>query len=397
MTAIFDLPSPEPEEQGVLELIERLRHELQPRLAEPRRWSGGLRRMSLARAVQASNSIEGYNASLDDVVAAVDGDTTLDANQETQLAVEGYRDAMTYVLQLVHDEDAHVDEGLLKSLHFMMLKHDLAKHPGRFRPGAIYVRREDTGDIVYEGPDADLVPGFVAELLDQLTDDSVPVVLRGAMAHLNLGMIHPFSDGNGRMARCLQTLVLAREQILSPAFSSIEEYLGRNTPDYYDVLEEVGEGSWNPQNSARPWIRFCLTAHYRQARTLFRRLREAEQLWASCSQIAEDRGLPERCVGALCDGAFGLRVRRATYLKNVEVTWGEPISNLSASRDLKAIVDAGLFEAIGDKRGRYYLGARELREAWARIRADRPPRDDEDPFSIARTVSPDQLVLSLEG
>jgi Fic family protein len=49
------------------------------------------------------------------------------------------------------------------------------------------------------------------------------------MAHLNLVMIHPFRDGNGRMARCLQSVVLAREGVLSPVFMSVEEYLGRNT------------------------------------------------------------------------------------------------------------------------------------------------------------------------
>jgi Fic family protein len=353
--------------------------------------------MSLARAVQASNSIEGYNASLDDVVAAVDGEATLDADEETQLAVEGYRDAMTYVLQLAQDDDANVDEGLLKSLHFMMLKHDLAKNPGRWRPGAIFVRREDSGEIVYEGPEAERVQDLITLLLEQLADESVPVLLRASMAHLNLVMIHPFSDGNGRMARCLQSLVLARERILSPAFSSVEEYLGRNTPDYYEVLEAVGKGTWNPENDARPWVRFCLTAHYRQARTIFRRIRESEELWILCSGIAERSRLPERCVGALCDAAFGLRVRRATYLKNVEITWGEQISNLSASRDLKAIVDAGLFEPVGDKRGRYYLGAAELRDLWAGIRAGRPPRDDEDPFALAERVSADQLVLALDA
>jgi len=62
------------------------------------------------------------------------------------------------------------------------------------------------------------------------------------MAHLNLTMIHPFSDGNGRMARCLQSLVLARGGKLSPEFLSIEEYLGRNTPSYYQVLSAVAQG-----------------------------------------------------------------------------------------------------------------------------------------------------------
>jgi hypothetical protein len=86
--------------------------------------------MAFARAVQGSNSIEGYNASLDDVVAAVEGEPTLDAYGETQLALAGYRDAMTYVLQIAGDEGLEVDEGLRKSLHFMMMRHDL---PTSFR------------------------------------------------------------------------------------------------------------------------------------------------------------------------------------------------------------------------------------------------------------------------
>ena len=113
--------------------------------------------MAFARAVQGSNSIEGYNASLDDVAAAVEGEPTLDANLETQLALAGYRDAMTYVLQVAEDEDAAIDEGVIKALHFMMLKHDLSKSPGRWRPGYIGVRNDTTGQIVYEGPDADSV------------------------------------------------------------------------------------------------------------------------------------------------------------------------------------------------------------------------------------------------
>ena len=60
------------------------------------------------------------------------------------------------------------------------------------------------------------------------------------MAHLNLVMIHPFRDGNGRMARALATLVLTRSDIGEPEFSSIEEWLGANTEDYYSVLAHTG-------------------------------------------------------------------------------------------------------------------------------------------------------------
>jgi Fic family protein len=349
--------------------------------------------MAFARAVQGSNSIEGYDASLDDVAAAVDGEPTLDTNLETQLALTGYRDAMTYVLQVAQDENAVIDEGLIKALHFMMLKHDLDKSPGRWRPGFIAVRNDATGEIVYEGPDASLVPGLMEHMLAGLGDDDGPVLVRAALAHLNLVMIHPFRDGNGRMARCLQTLVLAREQILAPVFSSIEEYLGRNTQVYYDVLAEVGLGSWHPDRDTRPWIRFCLTAHYRQAKTHVRRFEEVERLWRECDSLSRAHGLAERTAGGLSDAALGFRLRNSTYRSVVDITAGEQISDLTSSRDLKAMVDAGLLVAVGEKRGRYYVAGTPLVEAWRRIRATRPPRTDLDPFLVAQQ----RMQLSFEA
>lgn len=354
-------------------------------LAEPRRWVGTLRRMSFARAVQGSNSIEGYSASLDDVVAAVEDEPTLDADHETQLALTGYRDAMTYVLQIADDETLALDEGLLKSLHFMMLRHELRKNPGRWRPGEIFVRQDGTGEIVYRGPDAERVPSLIAAMLSQLRDEDAPVHIEAAMAHLNLVMVHPFSDGNGRMARCLQTLILARDRILAPVFSSIEEFLGRNTEAYYDVLAGVGAGSWHPQRDARPWVRFCLRAHYLQARTSLRRREEIEHLWNACADLAEREGLPERCAAGLIDAAYGLRLRRGGYKAGVLDALGEEISDLTASRDLKAMVDHELLEAVGERRARYYLGAKSLTDLRAQIRATRAPKAHEDPFALIRT------------
>lgn len=365
-------------------MIEELRNQLRNYVdPEPRRWFGTLRRMSFARAVQASNSIEGYDASLDDVVAAVDDEPTLSADEETRLALSGYRDAMTYVLQVAQDQTASVDEGLLKSLHFMILKHRLDKSPGRWRPGEVYVVRESTGERVYEGPPFDQVSQLVAATIGELEGSSAQVLVRAAMAHLNLVMVHPFRDGNGRMARALQTLVLAREQIMAPVFSSIEEYLGRNTQPYYDVLAQVGQGHWNPQRDARPWLRFCLTAHYHQVRTQLRRIEETERLYAACTEVAENHGLPERTTGALVEAAYGLRLTHATYKRIVEVTAGEMVSSLTTSRDLRALVDAKLLEAIGQTRGRHYIGEPSLRAERERIQSTRAPRETSDPFELA--------------
>jgi Fic family protein len=391
--SVFSAPECGPLELRVLALIDEARQQLRFRVAEPKRWSGNLRRMAFARAVQGSNSIEGYNASLDDVLAAVDDEPTLDADDETRLALAGYRDAMTYVLQIAQDQPAPVvDEGLLKALHFMMIKHDLGKNPGRWRPGDIYVRNDEAGQVVYEGPDAERIAALIDATINELEQSEAPVLVRAAVAHLNLVMVHPYSDGNGRMARALQTLVLAREQIVAPVFSSIEEHLGRNTRAYYDVLAEVGKGSWNPSGSALPWMRFCLTAHYHQAMTHLRRIEEAEGLWRAASDLAAAKGLPERAAAALYDAAHGIRLRNAMYRKLVDETLGEEISDLTASRDLKAMVDAELLDAVGQGRGRHYTPTPAVVDMRVKVREARPGRSTVDPFDIARAEVEPQLL-----
>jgi Fic family protein len=386
---VYSTPKLQPVETEVLKMIDALRDQLRNYVdLEPRRWYGTLRRMSFARAVQGSNSIEGYDASLDDVVAAVDDEPTLGADEETRLALSGYRDAMTYVLQIAQDPSAIVDAGLLKSLHFMMLKHRLDKDPGRWRPGDIYVVREPTGEQTYEGPPADLVPELIAAMLVELEGSDSPVLARAAMAHLNLVMVHPFRDGNGRMARALQTLILAREEIRAPVFSSIEEYLGRNTDSYYDVLATVGEGRWNPRNDSRLWLRYCLRAHFYQARTQLRRIQETERLYEVCADIATRNGLPERTTGALAEVAYGLRLTHSTYKMIMEITAGETVSGITASRDLKSLVDAKLVQPVGRTRGRYYVAEPMLLAERRRIQASRAPLETSDPFELATVAGP---------
>ncbi len=377
---IFATPKSDDTDLMVIAEIERLRRDLARYVTHrPRRWAGHLRRVSFGRAVRGSNWIEGYRASLDDVLATIDGEEPRDTTEETRLALTGYRDAMTYVLSLA-ERRAAVDESLLKSLHYMMTKHDLRIEPGHYRGGPVWVQDEN-GDRVYEAPDAPLVPGLMDALMESISNtEPVPVMIRAAMAHLNLAMVHPFRDGNGRMARALQTLVLSAEGLTSPVFSSVEEYLGRNTDAYSAVLAEVGQGSWQPGNSARPWIRFMLRAHYHQAWTLQRRVSETEHLFDGLSQLLDRASLPPRAVGALADAARGRRLTRPVYIRLVEITDGEPISNLTASRDLRALVDAEVLEASGAGRGRTYAGSAELRDLWRHVRSSRPPKSRADPY-----------------
>ncbi len=380
---IYDTPEVRSEELAALAHIEELRNRLRYYVAEPRRWVGSVRRVLSARAIQASNSIEGYNVSVEDAIAAVEGEEPAEAAGVDRQAVLGYRRAMTYVIQLAGDAHFEYSSTLIRSLHFMMTEHSLDAGPGLWRPGPIWIRSDASGEIVYQAPVERLVPGLIAELVDALSlDHDTPAMVRAAMAHLNLVMIHPFRDGNGRMARALQTLVLARERILAPELCSVEEYLGRNTDTYYAILAKVGQGLWRPDSDARPWVRYCLTAHYIQALSVLRRIRESEQIWAELDEIRKGSHLPGRAMAALFDAAIGLRIRNGSYRTHLR-GWDEQISNQVATTDLRAMVQSRLLIQHGQKRGTYYTAAPRLSEITAKVRGGRNAFDASKLFEVS--------------
>jgi Fic family protein len=383
---IYQTPTLTSEDLAVIKLIDdlrqRLRHYTQNNL---NRWMGSLRRNTMARAIQGSNSIEGYHATMDDAIAAVDDEAPMDANETIWREIIGYRNAMTYILQLAEDDEFEFHPQLIRSLHFMMLQHSLDKMPGRWRPGNIYVVNEVTEERVYEGPDALAVPGLIKELIEYLNaPNDGPIIVKAAMAHLNFTMIHPFKDGNGRMARALQTLVLSRDGIISPIFSSIEEWLGRNTQAYYDILAETGKGAWHPENNAHAWIEFCLRAHFQQAQTIVKRNEWYARVYEGVSKVMKEHGLHERMTNALMDGALGLRVRAGQYKEEND------ISDVVASRDLRRLCDEGLMVPHGEKRGRYYMGSQAMIEMAS---ATKSTGRADDPYEIVRAAASPQLPL----
>lgn len=354
---IYQIPELEQADHAVLALIHKQRAQLQYLINQnPVRWTGSLRRNTFARAVQGSNSIEGYNATLAEAVEIIDDEKPESVEEETLKALTGYRTAMTYILQIHNDPYTEISSQLIRSLHYMMISYDMAKLPGQWRRGPIYVVKED-GERVYEGPGADLVPALINDLIEQMKSTSeTDAMVRGAMAHLNLAMIHPFKDGNGRMARALQTLLLTKDGILSPIYSSIEEWLGRNKKSYYEILERTGKGRWNPANSALQWIRFCFHAHYQQGATLIKRNNEIGRLWEMVSSSIHLSGMPERAESPLIDAALGYRIRNNRYRTEAK------ISEVVASRDLKRLCEMGLLLPIGEKRGRFYVASEKLKK-----------------------------------
>ncbi|HEX9889361.1 MAG TPA: Fic family protein [Nitriliruptorales bacterium] len=364
---LFATPALTPLDEAVIARLRELRTQLRYQVAERRRWTGVLRRVSMARAIRSSNSIEGYHLSVEETAAIVDHEEPEDADDATRDAIEGYQDAMTYILRLADDPYATLDVQLLRSLHFMMTKRDLDARPGQWRVGAVYVHDGRTGELVYEGAPALEVPSLMQELAAVLGDPGeTPPLVAGAMAHLNLVMIHPFKDGNGRMARATQSLVLAREGVLGPEFCSVEEELGRDTRRYYEVLAATGGPGWAPERDARPWLEYCLDAHHRQAQRLLRRVTEAERAWEALERLLATRDVPERGLAPLLEATAGRYLRNATYRALADV------NDQTATRDLKRLVDADLLEPVGEKRGRRYHAAPVLQQIRAEVTRDRP-------------------------
>lgn len=359
MAALFRPPELDDSDRRVMDVILGKHRELRHQVAAPRRWIGLLRRVAMARAVRGSNTIEGFTVSVDDAFAAMDDQEPRDADELAWQAVRGYRDAMTYVLQLAKQEPFALSPDTILALHFMMQHYDLGKWPGRWRQDQVYVFDEDNEAMVYVSPEAEHVRELVAELTTEINgaDLATAPLVTAAMAHLSLVMIHPFKDGNGRMARCLQTLLLAAAgTTAAPEFASIEEYLGSHGQDYYRVLAEVGGGVWSPHRDTRPWIRFCLTAHHRQALRVERRSDLAGKLWVHAEKLVADLGFPDRCVQPLTYCLSGRYLRNSTYRQLVP-----DISQNVASRDLNEMVKAGWLEAHGEKRGRWYRPSLTLR------------------------------------
>jgi Fic family protein len=360
---IHAYPRLESVDHEVLEMIRHQREMLKYQVnSQPIRWQGFLRRNTFARALQGSNSIEGINASLAEAIAVVDDEKPESLEKETSKALFGYRTAMTYIMRVHDDPHAELNAQFIRSLHFMMLSYDMTMLPGQWRPGPIYVVRSPTNERVYEGPQSDLVPTLVNELVAQINsaENVESSTVLAAMVHLNLAMIHPFKDGNGRMARALQTLVLSRNGVISPTFCSIEEWLGRNTGAYYAILAEIGQGKWNPGRDALPWVRFCLVAHYQQAATLMKRNIVIGRVWLEIEKLRKAHDLLERCESPLMDASFGYRVRNQHHREE------NKLSEVAAGRDLKRLSELGLLIPVGEKRGRYYIAGAILREIWER-------------------------------
>ena len=349
---LYKTPPLEDHRDALAEL-DSLRRRLGVEVSQATPWVGRLRREARAATVRSSTAIEGYHVSADVASALVEGRSA--ASDRNEKALAGYALAMQHVAVLADDSTFGWSDRLLLDLHFEACSSEPGGHPGRWRTGQVVVTAPG-GGVTYRAPEAELVPRLVSELVTWLTsgDLDAPVAVRAAMAHLHLVSIHPFRDGNGRLSRILQSLVLARDGVLSPELGSIEEFLARDTLRYYAVLREVQGGSFRPERKVSAWLEFCIEAHLTQARERLETLHRAAHRWAAIEALVQDRGWPDRLAIALEQSLFD-GVDRAAYCAEASV------SPATASADLRRIHDAGLVVRRGRGRVTRYMATDDLR------------------------------------
>lgn len=352
---IYRTPQPDGALKAELAELDALREELGEQAGVAGRWLGALRRQWRAASAESSIEIEGYHVPEDETLAIASGNEPTDPTDEDRMALSCYARAMDHVGVMSDDPAFRWVDRVVLDLHFDACYFQKDKEPGQYRRHGIEVTSPDGGPPTYVGPPAEHVQPLMAEIMDWLDhgDPDVHPIVRAAMAHLHVVCVHPFRDGNGRISRIVQSLVLARGGLLAYELVSIEEYLGSNTPAYYAMLQAVQGGSYQPERDATPFVRFCVEAHVAQARRRLRQLAQAGARWAYLEQLVEQRDWPDRLVIALEQSLFQ-GTDRAVYVAEADV------SAPTASSDLRRLLDAGLISQQGRGPATRYVASEQL-------------------------------------
>ena len=204
-----------------------------------------LHRANRARTIYSSLAIEGNTLSLVEVTAVIDGKIVAGKQEEikeVKNAYEAYDRMMTF--------DPYSVDDFLRA-HRLMTE-GLVAEAGRFRGGDVGVF--DGGVAIHIGARPQFVPGLVKDLFRWAKESGLHPCLKSAILHYEIETIHPFADGNGRMGRLWQTLMLAQWNAIF-AWIPMESVLYQQRPEYYAAIEAA-----RATNDSGPFIEFALSA-----------------------------------------------------------------------------------------------------------------------------------------
>ncbi|MHB8771247.1 MAG: Fic family protein [Syntrophales bacterium] len=204
-----------------------------------------LRRENRIRSIQGSLAIEQNSLSLDQVTAVIQGRRVLGAPRE----IQEVRNAFAAYEALSDWSPTEMDD--LLAAHRLLMK-GLVDEPGVFRWGRVGVFKDQ--QVVHVAPPAQRVPKLIGDLLHWLKTTAEHPLIAGCLFHYELEFIHPFADGNGRMGRLWQTLILSQWQPWF-AFVPVELVVRERQEAYYEALRQSDQ-----QADATRFVVFMLGA-----------------------------------------------------------------------------------------------------------------------------------------
>ena len=202
-------------------------------------------RANRIRTIHSSLVIENNSLSLDQVTAILNGKRVLAPPQdicEVENAFQAYNRLLEFDPYDIMD---------LLTAHQLIMK-DLVKTPGQFRSGNIGVVRGK--EVVHIAPPPDNVSGLMSDLLRWTRGADVHPLIKSCIFHYEFEFIHPFPDGNGRMGRMWQSLLLYKWKEVF-AWIPVESIVYERQDEYYAAL-----GRSNDADECTEFIRFMLLA-----------------------------------------------------------------------------------------------------------------------------------------
>lgn len=281
-----------------------------------------LRKQNQIKTIHASLGIEGNTLTIEQITAIVEDKRIVGPQKdilEVLNALEVYRN--------INKLKPYNEKDFLKA-HKILLQ-NLIVNPGKYRNQTVGIVKG--GKVEHIAPPYENVPHLMKSLFDYLKDKSELALIKSCVFHYEIEFIHPFLDGNGRMGRLWQTLILMQEYPIFE-FLPFETLISKNQEAYYKALSHSDK-----EGKSTKFIEFMLRMIDQSLSELLenaiKRLSEKERI-----QIFLEVHV----------GAFS----RKDYLK-----FFKDISSATASRDLKNAVDNKLISKSGDKKTTIYRKA----------------------------------------
>jgi Fic family protein len=215
-------------------------------------WEAKFREDALVRSVHHGTHIEGNDLSLTEAEKVLAGHKIVGRERDIQ-EVLNYRNVLKFIEEFKGKE---ISEEVIKHLHSLVAHRILADElVGEYRKTQVVVKNAQTGEVTFRPPPSIEVPFLLADFLSWVntTDkDEFQTTLKAGIVHYELVRIHPFLDGNGRVARAVATLVLFMGGYDIKRFFSLEEYYDREPLNYYEALQSVSK----EQGNLTKWIEY---------------------------------------------------------------------------------------------------------------------------------------------